>query len=203
MKRSAASISSLFLLAAAFSAPAQVNPKNMDTAANPRPWGSDPPAWGSSLSSPSGLGPVHPELGKLWKNLSGTYEETDGTSHFALVVKAVTPYALSVQTRTPDGDVEKGWILLADVSPSYRSPKMRFALEYRPDSIRSEFSCILYGAPTADGITFESEASDCSFPLGRRVSKVKIDLSAAGIALSEKDSGKEGESLVLRRVGKS
>jgi hypothetical protein len=203
MKRSTAWVPGLFLMAASFSASAQVNPKNLDTAANPRPWGSNPPARGSALSSPSGSGAVHPELRKLWKDLSGKYEETDGTSHFSLALKAVTPYALSVQTRTPEGAVEKGWILLADVSPSYRSSKIRFALEYRPDSIRSDFSCILYGAPTADGITFESEASDCSFPLGKRVSKVKIDLSAAGIALSEKDSGKEGETLVLRRVGKS
>ena len=201
MKRSAASISGLFLFAVGFSASAQVNPRNLDTAANPR--GSDPPAWGSGLSSPSGLGPVHPELRKLWKNLSGKYEETDGTSHFSLALKAVSPYALSVQTRTGAGDMEKGWIVLADVSPSYRSPKMRFALEYRPDSFRSEFSCILYGAPTADGITFESEGTDCSFPLGRRVSKVKIDLSSAGIALSEKASGKESETVFLRRTGKS
>ncbi|MDQ6894302.1 MAG: hypothetical protein M3167_16695 [Acidobacteriota bacterium] len=195
--------SGLFLIAAAFSASAQVNPKNMDTAAHPRPWGSTPPAWGSALSHPPGPGPVHPELRRLWKTLPGRYEQSEGDSHLSLALTAVTPYALSVQTRTGSGDLEKGWIVLADVSPSYRSQKVRFALEYRPDSLRSELSCILYGAPTADGITFESEGSDCSFPLGRRVSKVKIDLSADGIALSETDSRKEGEALVLRRVGKS
>jgi hypothetical protein len=175
----------------------------MDTTANPRPWGSDPPAWGAALSVPSGLGPVHPELRKLWKKLPGRYEQSDGESRLSLALKAVGPYALSVQTRTESGDVEKGWIVLADVSPSYRSTKMRFALEYRPDPFRSEYSCILYGVPTAEGITFESEGTDCSFPLGRRVSKVRIDLSAAGIALSEKDPGKEGETVLLRRVGKS
>ena len=188
----------LLLLGTALPAVSQVNPKNMDLAASPRSGASTGP--GFTSSSFSNLGPVHPELYQLWKGLPGRYETTDRASHLSLNLRAISPYVLFVEVRTTEGGqeaiVERGWIELRDASWSYRSQKRRFAMAYRPDSLRRDFGCSFYGAPRADGITFESEGSDCSFALGRRISKLQIDLSLTGIAVSESD----GETTLLSRV---
>jgi len=195
--RRRASIPGFFvlILAAAFPLSAQSNPKNLNPIPSPRGLNS---TWGGGM--PWSPGAVHHELYQLWKKLPGTYEEGEGESRRSLEVTAVEPYALSVQTRTVDGAILHGWLVLGDVSTSYRSPKMRFALQYRPDTERREYACTLYGVPTADGITFESEESDCSFTLGQRVSKVKIEISAGRIAISDP---KGGEATFVRRAAKS
>jgi hypothetical protein len=182
----------LLLLLAATAATAQVNPKNMDTAANPR---------GTTLYNPSspsyGLpstygAPVHRELYLLWKTLPGIYESAEDGTKRTLTLHAVSPYVLSVEIRTGVGgkeSVERGYLGLADASPSYTSKKIRFAVAYQPESLRKEWSCALYGSPTPDGITFESEQTDCSFTLGRLVSKLRFDATADAISLSDVGDG--------------
>ena len=195
--RGSASILGFFLLVLAAASPltAQSNPKNLNPIPSPR--GSNA-AWGGGM--PWIPGAVHHELYQLWKKLPGSYVESEGDSRRSLEVTAVEPYALSVQTRTAAGAVLHGWLVLGDASTSYRSPKMRFALQYRPDVDRYEYACTLYGVPTPEGITFESEESDCSFTLGRRVSRVKIEISAGRIAISDP---KDGEATFVRRPAKS
>jgi len=199
--RRSASILGFFVLvlAAAFPLSAQVNPKNLDPIANPR--GSETTSAGYGVGVSSGYGgAVHRELYQLWKKLPGSYDQGEGESKVSLKLTAVEPYTLSVQTLTAAGAVERGWLVLGDVSTSYRSAKMRFAMQYRPEYQRAEYACILYGAPTASGITFESEGTDCSFTLGRKVSKMKIEISAGRIAVSDE---KAGETAYVRRATKS
>jgi hypothetical protein len=185
----------MLVLPAAFPLSAQVNPKNSNPIPSPR--GSNS-TWGGGMSVYPGA--VHRELYQLWKKLPGSYEEGGGESRRSLELTAVEPYAISVQTRTASGAVLHGWLVLGDVSTSYRSPKMRFALQYRPDVDRYEYACTFYGVPTPDGITFESEGTDCSFTLGQRVSKLKIEISAGRIAISDP---KDGEATFVRRAAKS
>jgi hypothetical protein len=196
MKCPTSCFAALITLAVPLTATAQQNPRNIDTAANPR--GSSPASAGALMTSLEA--PVHLELRKLWKDLSGTYEQGQGDSRVSVDLKAISPYSLSVQARTPAGLVERGVLVLGDASTSYRSSRIRFAMQYRPDSFRSEYSCTLFGFPTAQGFTFESEGGDCSFVLGRRVSKVKIDVSRSRISIS---AGNEAETAFLRRPDKS
>lgn len=196
------SILGLLLLAAAASGQSQVNnPKNLDPSPHPRGSEAASPVYSAGASPyATGGGPVHPELYRLWKTLPGRYERTDEGSRLTVTLRATSPYVLFVEARTEAGgveSVERGWIGLGDASPSYRSTKMRFALSYRPDSLRSDFGCVLYGAPTAEGISFASEASDCSFPLGRRIAKLTVDVGQTTITLSDP---KEADALVLTRV---
>jgi hypothetical protein len=195
--RRSASILAFFvlILAAALPLSAQNNPKNLNPIPSPR--GSNP-AWGGGM--PWTPGAVHRELYQLWKKLPGSYEEGEGESRRSLELTAVEPYAISVETRDAAGAVLRGWLVLGDASTSYRSPKMRFALQFRPDVDRNEYACTFYGVPTADGITFESEGTDCSFTLGQKVSKLKIEISAGRIAISDP---KDGEATFVRRAAKS
>jgi hypothetical protein len=197
------SILGVFLLAAAWAAESQTNPKNMDPAPNPR---GGPDDYGSVGYSPSqsvlgsGSASAHQELWQLWKKLPGRYEKNDEGSRLTVTLRATSPYVLFVEARTEAGgkeSVERGWISLADVSTGYRSARVRFALAYRPDSLRNDFGCALYGTPTADGIAFESEGTDCSFAIGRRVSKVRVDATTDTISLSAE---KDAEPAVLTRV---
>lgn len=174
--------------------PAQVNPKNLDTAANPRPGAPATTSW----SVPPGS--AHRELWQLWKSLPGVYRETGEAPGLEVRLRAVSPYVLFAETRQgpPEAiSVERGTVSLGDVSQSPTSPKMRFTLGYRPEALRSDFPCGLFGAPTPEGVRFETEGSDCSFALGRRVSKITIDASHGEIVLTE---AKTGETLVLKRV---
>lgn len=195
------SVLGLLLLAAAASGLSQVNnPKNLDPSPHPR--GSEAPSavYGIGASSYSYGGPVHPELYRLWKGLQGRYEKSDEGSRLTVTLTATSPYVLSVQARTVAGgheSVERGWIYLGDASTGYTSAKMRFALSYRPDSLRSNYACTLYGSPSPDGIAFESEASDCSFPLGRRISKMRVDATRSAISVSNQ---KDTDMTVLTRI---
>ena len=182
------------VLALAAPAPAQVNPKNLDTAANPRPGAPATTSWSVSPGS------AHRELWQLWRSLPGVYRETGEAPGLEVRLRAVSPYVLRAETRQgpPEAvSVERGTVSLGDISPSATSPKMRFTLEYRPESLRSDFACGLFGAPTPEGVRFETEGSDCSFLLGRRVSKITIDASHGEIVVTE---AKSGETLVLKRV---
>jgi len=194
-----ASILGLLAIAVTVCASGQTNPKNIDTAADPK--GLDPTAGTQSpLYSGVGYGPAHPELYQLWKRLPGRYEKNEDGSRRIVTLKAISPYVLFVENRLLAGgqeSVERGWLYLGDVSTSYNSPKMRFALSYRPDSLRGEYGCALYGYPSANGITFESEGSDCSFTLGRPVSKLRVDAAAGMISISD---AKDAETTVLTRV---
>jgi hypothetical protein len=189
-----------FFLAAA--AHAQVNPKNMDTTANPRGQNTTG-ASGVGFPGPSSAGsygPAHPQLYRLWKGLAGRYEAAAGDLSLTLTVRPIYPYSLFVETRTKEGGVEtveRGYLFLVDASPSYTSSNIRYAVAYRPDSTRSDYSCLLYGRPSPGGITFESEQTDCSFTLGRRVAKLRLDATDHSIALSP---GQDGETTVLHRI---
>lgn len=194
--RPAAAALGVLVLALAAPCSAQVNPKNMNPIPNPRP-GWQQPLAGSPVSRP---GTAHRELWQLWETLPGRYRETGEGPRLEVTLRAVSPYVLFVEARSGAGGqqtVERGTIRLADVSTSSNSAKMRFALEYRPETHRQDFACTLFGAPGPGGVTFETEASDCSFPLGRRVSKLKLDASQGEIAIADE---KSGEALSLRRV---
>ena len=188
----------LLALAVSVCVSGQTNPKNMDTAANPR--GLDTGVSGSPGSALSGtLGTVHPEVYRLWKSLEGRYETSEGGTHVTLTLKRTSPYVLFAETRTEAGgktDVERGSLQLGDASPSPTSGRIRYALAYQPESLRSEWGCFLYGYSTTAGIAFESEGSDCSFTFGRRITKLKIDTSHGSIASVTKD----GETTLLTRV---
>jgi hypothetical protein len=194
--------SALALLALAVSvcATGQVNnPKNIDTAANPR--GSDPAgSIGRSEISTAGLGSVHPELYQLWKGLPGRYTTGGDGDRLTVTLKATTPYVLFLEARTEAGGretVERGWVHLGDASPSYTSTRMRFALAYEPESLRSEQHCTMFGSPGTDGITFATEGSDCSFVLGRRVGNLTVNARRDTITLSQE---KDGETTVFARI---
>lgn len=192
------SVLGLLALAVAVCASGQVNnPKNINTAADPK--GLDP-AVGQRSVSTTGWGSVHPELYRLWKSLPGRYAKSDDQSRLTVTLKATTPYVLFLEARTEAGGqetVERGWIHLGDASPSYRSARMRFAMAYEPESLRNEHGCTLYGSPTADGITFSTEGSDCSFALGRRVGNLKVDATSKTIAVTGE---KDAETTVLARI---
>ena len=185
--------------------PQSMNPKNLDTAANPRGgpdgYGASTYWPGSSFGWDGSNGPAHPELYRLWKSLEGRYESNADGTRLVLALRRISPYVLFLQATTELGGittVERGYLQLWDASVSYTSDSVRYALFFRPETLRSEYGCSLYGRPSPDGITFESEGSDCSFPLGRKVSKLTFQAAAAAIEISEGS----GEITALRRVQK-
>ena len=196
----------LLLFVVAATAAGQVNPKNMDPAAAPRgsplDSGTFPSPWAGGITALTNDVPVHRELYQLWKTLPGRYESTDGTTKVTMTLRAVYTYVLFVEIRKDVGgheSVDRGYLGLADASPSYTSRDMRFAIAYQPESLRRNWSCALFGRPTADGITFESEVTDCSFTLGRTVSKLRFDAAADSISLS---AAGDGEVTLARKASK-
>ncbi len=144
--------------------------------------------------------PVHPELYRLWESLPGDYESADQSTPLRLSLRAVSPYVVFLEARTKSGGkeiLERGFVHLGDASPSYRSQKKRFSLTYRPETLGMNFFCTFYGAPSGGGVRFETEGSDCSFPLKRPISKWTIDTSAAELTVTD---AKTGQATVLRKI---
>jgi hypothetical protein len=177
-------------LAVSVCASGQVNnPKNIDPSPNPR--GSELGPLYASL--PGEVGQAHPAVYKLWESLEGKYEGVDQGTHITLTLKRTSPYLLFAETRTETNgrqDVSRGYVQLGDSSPSYISSKVRYALAYRPETLRSSWTCLFYGYAGSDAVSFESEIGDCSFTFGRPVSKVRLDVSPEAIVLSAEKDGK-------------
>ena len=187
------SILAFLVLSTTLPAAAQVNPKNMNPAA---PGPAQPGRFDAVPRA------VSPELYRLWERLPGRYESTVGRPPVRVSLRAISPFVLFVEASTSFGgkeSLERGYIELGDASPSYVSSKKRFSLSYRPEALGMNFTCTFYGAPHDGAVTFETEGSDCSFPLRRPVSKWKIDTSRDEISVTD---AKTGESTVLRRVSR-
>ena len=73
-------------------------------------------------------------------------------------------------TGTEGGEkvLQRGWIDLFINAQTYDK---QLTVTYRPETLGKQFGCTMKGVLVPGGLTAETGASDCSFPLHERVAK--------------------------------
>lgn len=129
--------------------------------------------------------PIQKEFYATWMSLPGTYEATKDGETLKLTLHANPDYRLFLElTGTRGGEklLERGFVDLFVDSTTYDK---KLTVTYRPETLGKQFHCSLIGQLTAGGLTGETGASDCSFPLHERVSKWKVDATPGAIVVTD------------------
>ena len=139
----------------------------------------------SAYAQRSPADPIQKEFYATWMSLPGTYEAAKDGETLKLTLHASPDYRLFLElTGTRGGEklLERGFVDLFVDSATYDK---KLTVTYRPETLGKQFHCSLIGELTPGGLTGETGASDCSFPLHERVSKWKIDATPGAIVVTD------------------